>query len=83
MRRRHGAQERRQLAMWEAMTAMSKHDDERPVRDEPGRSPGNDQRKDRQQGGLSGKADEDDITLGDEAQKKRDKMQRQEKAEGD
>ena len=29
------------------------------------------------------RAEADDITLGDEAQKQRDKMQRQEKAEGD
>ena len=29
------------------------------------------------------KAEDDDITMGDEAQKRRDKMQHQEKAEGD
>lgn len=34
------------------------------------------------QSGL-GRAQADNVTLGDEAQKQRDKMQRQEKAEGD
>lgn len=51
-------------------------------RDTAERPPPHSPTKEQSQGDHSG-AEDDDITLGDEAQKLRDKRQRQEKAEGD